>query len=175
MQATGTIFILIFLGLLILQIVMIVKFFQIASDVREIKRHVGVTLDEQHLIAVESYLGNTEKAKELLIKARIMTEEEFRCANWNGDSFDNSRITQLNEQLKQVGVDPNELIREIFNKQEDGVSDNLSVGSVVVEKETGKSWKIAGRNHNQLYCTMGSEEKYFQINQVVPYGEWNGK
>lgn len=172
METTATLFIVIILGLLILQIVMIVKFFQIASDVRAIKRQGGVSLGEQYMIAVEQYLGHEEKAKELLIKARVMLEEEAIHARLYGNNFDKNRVIQINDKLTQIGIDPDELIRKIFvaNGVESG---NYEVGSIVVDRETGMSWQVGGRNNNQLYCTSAGQEKYFQISQVMPLEEWN--
>lgn len=171
MNPIGVTYILIIVGLFILQIVMIVKFFQIASDVRAIKRQGGV-LDDQHIIALEQYLGHEDKAKELLIKARIMLEEEAICARLHGNSFDKNRVAPIDDQLKQIGVDPDELIRKIFVTT--GIdSGNYEIGSIVVDKETGLSWQVGGRSNNNLYCTSAGQERYFQIDQVIPLREWN--
>lgn len=79
MEAAGTFFILFGLGLIILQIVMIVKFFQIASDFKAIKEHsvIGNSLDElKRNIELWKYLGHSDKVRETLIMERVKREDE---------------------------------------------------------------------------------------------------
>ena len=121
METTATLFIVIILGLLILQIVMIVKFFQIASDVQKIRQGMdgeSAVNDIKKYIATERFIGNEEKVRETLIRARIKWEDKLNYAQRAGvpTGHIQSKIHYVDSQLKEIGINPDELLRQVNTK-----------------------------------------------------------
>lgn len=122
MEAAGTFFILFGIGVLILQVVMIVKFFQIAANVKALKESqiIGNSVTEfQQRIELEKYLGNTDKVRDILIREYIKSENEYRYrSNYGVNTEAVEKVLEyLNEELTKIGVNPDELTEKICGKR----------------------------------------------------------
>lgn len=172
--------ILLFVGLGILQIIMIVKFFQIASDVRSLRKKNEGDFESlpklKQRVEIEKYLGHIDKVKEMLVVAKINTQNEYDKLKDNGE-FSVRHLVPISEyidnELQKNGVDPQDLLRSVIGDEKYS-KNNLDEGALVVEKSTGEQWVVKGKFMNRLFCTKagGLVEKEFFINEVLPFEEY---
>lgn len=173
--------ILLFVGLGILQIIMIVKFFQIASDVRSLRKKNEGDFESlpklKQRVEIEKYLGHIDKVKEMLVVAKINTQNEYDKLKDNGE-FSVRHLVPISEyidnELQKNGVDPQDLLRSVIGDKNPDSSFNVKVEDLVVEKNTGEQWVVKGKFMNRLFCTKagGLVEKEFFINEVLPFEEY---
>lgn len=165
----------VFIGLLILQIVMIVKFFEIAANVKTLTKHQVPGNDSieslKHNIALEKHLGYSEKVREMIMRKWLQTREDLDHArSYGNNTFQiEETLTYLNAELKALGINTDELERVIF-AQTARTDGEFQINDLVIEKATGNQWKIAGIFRNELYCTRngGMTEARFTKDQVAP-------
>lgn len=166
-------------GLLVLQIVMIVKFFQIASDVRVLRRkqegHFDTISQLKQRIELEKYLGHSEQAREIIIRERINAQNKYDALKEQGLSVGTIEYTveYLDQELQKCGIDSKDLLASVLGLSTNSAT-SLQIGAIVAEKSTGDQWIIKGKFVNRLYCIQseGTVEKSFDEKDVMPYEEY---
>ena len=170
--------VLVCIGLLILQIVMIVKFFQIASDVRVLRRKQDGYFDTisqiRQQIELEKYLGHSEQVRETIIRERINIQNKYEALRREGFSAKTLEPTveYLNAELQNCGIDPKDLLASVMASE---TKNGIETGALVVEKATGNQWVVISKNNSTyMLCRAagGIVEKCFEVKEVMPYEEY---
>ena len=166
-------------GLLVLQIVMIVKFFQIASDVRRLRKTQDVDVESlpqlRQRIELEKYLGHSEQAKESIVRARINAQnkyEQLKNAGFSASAIE-PVVEYLNAELQKFGMDPADLLVSVTgNETKKGIVE----GALVVERETGKQWVVINNTDSldMVKCRAagGIVEKWIDKKDIMPFEEY---
>ena len=170
--------VLVFIGLLILQIVMIVKFFQIASDVRRLRKKQDVDVESlpqlRQRIELEKYLGHSEQAKESIVRARINIQNKYEALRREGFSAKTLEPTveYLNAELQKCGIDPKDLLASVMASE---TKNGIETGALVVEKATGNQWVVIFNTDLDLVrcrAAGGIVEKWIDKKDIMPFEEY---
>lgn len=154
----------IFVALLILQIIMIAKFFSIASNISALRKHFagGETFKNfRARVEVEKFLGNSDRVKEILVRERIRREKEVRLHISDYDT--QQAILYLDQELQNLSINPDDLKMAIF-----GDRAVIEIGDKVIDLNTQKQWTVKGKYGDRLYCVEidGNQEQEFRQEQV---------
>lgn len=158
---------------------MIIKFFQIASDVRVLRRKQDGYFDTisqlRQRVELEKYLGHSEQAREIIIRERINAQNKYEALRREGFSAKTLEPTveYLNAELQKCGIDPKDLLASVMvSETKNGIED----GALVVEKETGKQWVVIFKNSSTyIMCRAagGIVEKCFNEKEIMPFEEYS--
>lgn len=167
-------------GLLVLQVVMVVKFFQIASDVRSLRRKQDVDFESlpqlRQRIELEKYLGHSDQAKESIVRARISAQnkyEQLKSAGYYAGNLE-PIVEYLNAELRKFGIDPTDLLFSVMgNETKKGIVEKV----LVVERETGKQWVVIDNTDSSDFVRCraagGIVEKWIDKKDIMPFEEYS--